>query len=287
MFIAFRFISGMGSWWLLGAIPIWIREISPPHNRGGLVDIHSAFLLIGYATAAWIGYAFFHYHPAANNQWRAPIGLQCLFPFLNLCIIRFLPESPRWLLFKGREEQARVVLEKLHGRDEMEVEFREIKAQILSDSAYESTWRAVATKPSYRKRALLTMAVAFGIQMTGVLVVNSKYSNTPIPCIADSRHRLWTQNLWIPGVRWRTRSSIPGGLQHTRGWLWHARHFPRRPFSTQQILIHWHGHRSLVSCCRGCSCFQLPFWCTRTKCWSIKGSPRNALFIHCKFKQQL
>lgn len=168
-----------------------ISEISPPHNRGGLVDVHSAFLLIGYATAAWIGYAFFHYHPAANNQWRAPIGLQCLFPFLNLCIIRFLPESPRWLLSKGKEEQARVVLEKLHGREEMEVEFREIKAQILSDSAFEGTWKAVATKPSYRKRALLTMGVAFGIQMTGVLVVNSKYSKAPVPYIADSRHRLW------------------------------------------------------------------------------------------------
>jgi len=75
----------------------------------------------------------------------------------------------------GREQEARIVLEKLHGSGEMEVEFKEIKAQILSDPAVESTWKAVATKPSYRRRALLTMAVAFGVQMTGVLVVNSEH----------------------------------------------------------------------------------------------------------------
>lgn len=59
MFLTFRFFSGMGSFWLLGAIPVWMTEIVPPKNRGLLVDIHSCALLLGYASASWMGYAFF------------------------------------------------------------------------------------------------------------------------------------------------------------------------------------------------------------------------------------
>lgn len=62
MFIAFRFFSGMGSFWLLGSVPVWMTEIVPPKHRGLLVDIHSAALLSGYAFASWSGYGFFHLH---------------------------------------------------------------------------------------------------------------------------------------------------------------------------------------------------------------------------------
>jgi MFS family permease len=60
MFLTFRFFSGMGSFWLLGSIPVWMTEIVPPKNRGLLVDIHSCALLSGYAWASWMGYAFFY-----------------------------------------------------------------------------------------------------------------------------------------------------------------------------------------------------------------------------------
>jgi MFS family permease len=59
MFLTFRFVSGVGTFWLLGAIPVWMTEIVPPKNRGLLVDIHSCALLLGYALASWMGYAFF------------------------------------------------------------------------------------------------------------------------------------------------------------------------------------------------------------------------------------
>ena len=65
MFIAFRFFSGMGSFWLLGSIPVWMTEIVPPKNRGLLVDIHSAALLFGYSFASWSGFGF--YHLQTNN----------------------------------------------------------------------------------------------------------------------------------------------------------------------------------------------------------------------------
>jgi len=60
MFLAFRFFAGMGSWWLLGGVPVYLSEIVPPKNRGLLVDIHSAALLLGYTIASWVGYGFYH-----------------------------------------------------------------------------------------------------------------------------------------------------------------------------------------------------------------------------------
>lgn len=60
MFLTFRFFNGMGGYWLLGSIPVWMTEIVPPRNRGLLVDIHSASLLLGFAFASWMGYAWFH-----------------------------------------------------------------------------------------------------------------------------------------------------------------------------------------------------------------------------------
>ena len=60
MFLAFRFVSGIGSWMLLGSVPLWMTELAPPKNRGALVNIHGASLLLGYAFASWMGFAWFH-----------------------------------------------------------------------------------------------------------------------------------------------------------------------------------------------------------------------------------
>ena len=174
MFIAFRFFSGMGSWWLLGAVPIWMAEVTPPQNRGTLVDCHSAALLFGYLCAAWIGAGFYFFHPPSNNQWRAPLGFQCLPVTILLAIIYWLPESPRWLLQNDRSEEAERVLRMLHDSDEAAVEMQQIRDQIAVDNTLESSWMSLITKPSYRKRTFMTLGVSFGIQMTGVLVINSR-----------------------------------------------------------------------------------------------------------------
>ena len=54
MFIAFRFFSGMGSWWLLGSVPVWMSEVAPPKNRGVLVDCHSAANLAAVAAHLYL-----------------------------------------------------------------------------------------------------------------------------------------------------------------------------------------------------------------------------------------
>jgi MFS family permease len=177
MFIAFRFFSGMGSWWILGSVPVWMSEVAPPKNRGVLVDCHSAALLFGYCAASWIGAGFYFYHPVANNQWRAPLGVQCVPVFVVLCFMYWLPESPRWLIQNDRAEEAERILLKLHDPIEAALELQQIRNQITVDNTLQNSWLSLVTKKSYRKRTFITIGLSVGIQMTGVLVINSELLN--------------------------------------------------------------------------------------------------------------
>jgi MFS family permease len=186
MFLVFRFVSGMGSWMLLGAVPVWMTEIVPPRNRWLLVDIHSAALLTGYFLATWAGFGFYHYHPSAENQWRAPLALQAAPVTVVLCAMYWLPEFPRWLIQNGRHEEAHRILRKLHDPDEATIEIAQIEAQVKVDQTLPVTWLSMVTKPSYRKRTLYAIGLACGIQFTGVLVINSESPNDHL--ISD----IWT-----------------------------------------------------------------------------------------------
>ena len=88
--------------------------------------------------------------------------------------MRWLPESPRYLIQTGKHEQARAVLAKLHAAEEATIEFAQIETQLRIDSTLPSSWKSLLTKKSYRKRALFALGLACGIQFTGVLVINSK-----------------------------------------------------------------------------------------------------------------
>lgn len=116
-----------------------------------------------------------------DNAWRAPLAMQCLPPLVCLSSMMWLPESPRYLIQTGRHEEARTVLNRLHEREEAKVEFAQIEAQIAMDNALPHTWGSLLTKKSYRKRAILALGLAVGIQFTGVLVINSTPNARPFP----------------------------------------------------------------------------------------------------------
>jgi sugar porter (SP) family MFS transporter len=109
MFLFFRFAGGLGVGASSVTAPIYISEVSPAAKRGGLVALFQFNVVFGilmsYLSNYLIGYT-------GENPWRLMLGIQAIPSFLFLVLLRFIPESPRWLiLHKGKIAEAGKTLE--------------------------------------------------------------------------------------------------------------------------------------------------------------------------------
>jgi len=161
--------------------PLWVTELVPPKGRSILNGIVGLGGTYGYIIGGYIGIGFFYYHSTKPIQWRAPLAIGCLPPLLLCIFMPWLPESPRWLLTVGKEEEAWQVVRNFHAtkRDTQheyaQAEFFQMKKQRELDSSLDSSWSAIAKRPSYRKRAYIAFFLPCMLYSTGCLVNVSKY----------------------------------------------------------------------------------------------------------------
>ncbi|KAI0710230.1 general substrate transporter [Earliella scabrosa] len=134
-----RFITGLGVGSLSMAVPLYNAEISPPEVRGSLVALQQLAITFGIMVSFWIDFGTNYIGGTGESQseasWRLPLALQIV-PAIILGVgILFMPFSPRWLVNKGRDEQALQVLSRVRRQppdsDLVQIEFLEIKAQHL------------------------------------------------------------------------------------------------------------------------------------------------------------
>ncbi|TIB04742.1 hypothetical protein E3P92_03307 [Wallemia ichthyophaga] len=106
-----RVVTGIGNGINTATIPSWQAETSKSHNRGLLVCIEGSMIATGTVIAYWIDFGLsFVDGDVMDVSWRFPIAFQIVFAFGLFAGAFFLPDSPRWLLVNGYEEQgARVV----------------------------------------------------------------------------------------------------------------------------------------------------------------------------------
>ncbi|THX72132.1 general substrate transporter [Aureobasidium pullulans] len=107
--IAGRIITGVGNGMNTSTVPSWQSECSKSHRRGQMVMIEGALITGGVCMSYWIDFGFSFLEPSTIS-WRFPIALQILFALIILVFIMGLPESPRWLIMKGQEDEALNVL---------------------------------------------------------------------------------------------------------------------------------------------------------------------------------
>ncbi|CAK1367713.1 Sugar transporter STL1 [Cercospora beticola] len=169
-----RVIAGVGVGLSTVAVPILQSETLPSHNRGALLVVQSALIIIGVAIASWLCFATLF----ANNslQWRFPIACQILFSSLVLLCCPFLPETPRWLAKQGRIPEARHTIARLLDKTEDDAEvsgqLQEILAAIQAENEDgEPSWSEVfsnATKTRNLQRVLLGMGPYMMNQWSGI-----------------------------------------------------------------------------------------------------------------------
>ncbi|NGM74343.1 sugar porter family MFS transporter [Sphingobacterium sp. SGL-16] len=106
-FVVMRFLSGIGVGMASMLSPIYIAEISPPQVRGRNVAINQLTIVIGILITNLVNYKL---SSLGEDSWRWMFGLGVVPSLLFLIGIVWLPESPRWLIAKGRLKEARAVL---------------------------------------------------------------------------------------------------------------------------------------------------------------------------------
>ncbi|XP_073328930.1 proton myo-inositol cotransporter-like isoform X2 [Pagrus major] len=122
-----RIIVGLGIGIASMTVPVYIAEVSPPHQRGQLVTINSLFITGGQLIASVIDGAFSY---LSHDGWRYMLGLSIVPAVLQFIGFFFLPESPRWLLQKGRSQEAREALSQIRAGQSIDLEYDTIKTSI-------------------------------------------------------------------------------------------------------------------------------------------------------------
>jgi SP family myo-inositol transporter-like MFS transporter 13 len=95
-------------------VPLYIAELAPAAYRGRLVTMNVLFITLGQVVAYIIGWGFATYGDPSTG-WRWMVGLGALPAFLQVVVVAYMPETPRWLVMVGRSAMAKRVVERVHG----------------------------------------------------------------------------------------------------------------------------------------------------------------------------
>lgn len=171
MFLGGRFFVGFGSNFAQGSAPLLITELAHPRHRGPLTTMYNTLWYLGSIIAAWTVFGTVNY--TGNSSWRIPVALQAMMPLMQFVLIWVVPESPRWLISKDRDQEAFQILAKYHANGNTEDEFVkselfEIRKTIEYEShASKQSWDVFFRTPGNRKRLLLILLTTFFSQCSG------------------------------------------------------------------------------------------------------------------------
>ncbi len=179
--IFFRWIGGVGVGIASMVCPLYISEVSPARLRGRMVTLFQLAICIGIVAAIIVNTGLLAWHERikdgssegllgllmVRDVWRSMLGMEALpaLFFFVMCVI--IPESPRWLAEKGRNEEAGRVLARINGRAAAAKELAEIDSAI----AEESGSLAELFRPGLRK--VLAMALFLGVvsEFSGITTI--------------------------------------------------------------------------------------------------------------------
>ncbi|EMC96685.1 hypothetical protein BAUCODRAFT_486044 [Baudoinia panamericana UAMH 10762] len=195
-FIAGRVIAGFGNGFNTATVPAWQAECTKAHRRGTMLMISAgACIAAGLSFSYWIDFAF-SWISWSSASWRVPIALQLFFGLAVLGLMFFMPESPRWLILTGREDEALNVLSALNDVDRNEHQVRQEFLQI-KDAVIEMAkggTRDVFSMGDYRHlhRVILAFVLQIFQQMSGINLVTQYFA---LMFIQQFAYRRWVASL--------------------------------------------------------------------------------------------
>jgi sugar porter (SP) family MFS transporter len=157
-FVFFRFIGGLGIGASTIAAPAYLSEIAPARVRGRLVAMYQLSIVLG-ILAAYL--SNFLLTDTGLFAWRWMIGVGAIPALVYMAMILFVPESPRWLVIKGRMQEAARVLHLVDPGADIDAFAQEVRGEAV-------TRRESIFDPRYRTALLLVFFIAFFNQFSGI-----------------------------------------------------------------------------------------------------------------------
>ncbi|KAF2029656.1 general substrate transporter [Setomelanomma holmii] len=180
MYIIARMLLGVGIVFAIISGSSLIGELGYPKERPFLTSLFNASYFIGAIIAAAI--ATRTTGIAGNWSWRLPSLLQVCPSILQLTTVFFLPESPRWLVSKDRDDEAFAILTKYHAEGDansvlVQAEMAQIRSTIKIEMEHsKQSWLDMVRLPGMRRRVLITVFLGLFTQMSGNTLL-SYYQN--------------------------------------------------------------------------------------------------------------
>lgn len=163
----------------LSLAPIYVAEIAPPDRRGRLVAYNQLSIMIGFSAAYFANYLILRASGShsslalrlglAEHAWRYMLGLQIVPALTWLALLTRVPESPRWLILRGREPEARAILTDLLGRDAIERLIGEVRRREALTSVRAQLRRLFL--PERRHIVVVALVLAAAQQICGINAV--------------------------------------------------------------------------------------------------------------------
>lgn len=182
-FILARILGGLGIGLASNVSPMYIAEVAPSKYRGGLVSVNQLAIVIGVLAAQLVNLAIYNYSPIAADlsaseiidTWNGQLGWRIMFAaevipalaFFGLAFV--IPESPRWLASKSRNEESLEILAKIGGPEYAGNELNSI-AESLSAERESSPSELYSSKTARRILAFGLFIAAFQ-QWCGINVI--------------------------------------------------------------------------------------------------------------------
>lgn len=165
IFVIMRFAAGIGVGMASMLSPMYIAEVSPAHMRGRNVAINQLTIVFGILITNLVNYMLADSGPDA---WRWMFGLGAVPSILFFLGVLWLPESPRWLVKAGRQEQAKKVLDKIGNVAFAENTFHDIQKSLQGNT--KQSYKAVFAK-AVRPAVVVGITLAVFQQLCGINVV--------------------------------------------------------------------------------------------------------------------